>query len=83
MRRTDTERKPNKSCHLVLYISSDLFLVCVGTAETREAVRQLSDSLFLGDRDSVFDPAHTQTHTHSDHSDISSISSQSADYVIA
>lgn len=38
---------------------------------------ELSDSLFLGDRDSVFGAA--QTNTHTDQSDVSSITSQPAD----
>lgn len=64
MRITEKERKPNKSRLLILHISSDLFDFCVGTTETREAVRQLSyQILYYWETETLCLVQHTYTNT--------------------
>lgn len=70
----EEERRENKRRRLL--VSSDLSHFCVWTAETRDAVRQLGyQILYFWEKESLC----LIQYTHTDHGDVSSVTSQSAD----
>lgn len=81
MRETDRNRqsREKKSRRWIFRISSDLLHFCVETTETREAVIELSyQILYFWETETLCLVQQTSC-TLTDHGDISSITSQSAD----
>lgn len=71
-KKEQTVMKQNKSSHVILHTSSDLFNFGVRPTETKEAVRQLSDSLFVEHGVLYYTRKNLHPHKHTDHSNISS-----------